>query len=108
MAIKSFDDMMDRIIEEVLKNASEELGLEVEESVKAISDRADQGLHDKELVAMFLISVAQEVVNGNVSSFRLNWDGEKLELDNVIKINHPKNYMKIDLDTEEKVEDKEK
>ena len=105
MAIKSFDDMMDKIIEEVVKTTSEELGKEIEGSVKRISDNADQGKHDKELVAMFLISAAQEVVRGHVAGFKLEWDGERLSLDNVVHVNHPSNYMKID--TEEKVEDKE-
>lgn len=89
MAIKSFDDMMEKIIEDVMAEMSKEIGEDITEAAKKVCDSADAGNHTKEFVAMVLLSMAQEIVNGNITSFKMEWDGKKIGIDRVIKIYQP-------------------
>lgn len=106
---KNFDDMMNRIIEEAVEETVKEAGLEIEEAAQKVCEGVDNGQHVKEFVAMALLNLAQEVVSGSIGSFKLEWDGEQLTVDRAVKVTHPVNYIKMDVNLkDEKVEtDKE-
>lgn len=97
MAIKNFDDMMDKIIEEVLAEVSKEIGEDITEAAKKVCDSADAGNHTKEFVAMVFLGMAQSVANGSIANFKMEWDGEKLEIDKATQFNPPTAHDKIDV-----------